>query len=107
MQSSNRFLNDIAKVASGAASTFVGVKQELDAIVRQRIERLVHDYDLVTREEFEAAKAAARATVEDLERRVAALEARLSEPGDGTAGAGAAEEGTDEAGATGEEPAAS
>lgn len=81
MQTSNRLFDDLAKVASGAASTLVGVKQELDAIVRQRIERLVHDFDLVTRDEFEAVKAmaaAARAGQEALEQRLAALEARLA-----------------------------
>ena len=36
MQTSNRFFDDLAKVASGAASTLVGVKQEIEALVRQR-----------------------------------------------------------------------
>ena len=56
MQTGNRFFDDLAKVASGAASTVVGVKQELDAMVRQRIERLVADFDLVRRDEFEAVR---------------------------------------------------
>jgi BMFP domain-containing protein YqiC len=81
MQTSNRFLDDLAKVASGAASTLAGLKQEIDALVRQRIERFVADLDLVTREEFDAVSAAAanaRAAQEKLEERVAALEAGLS-----------------------------
>jgi hypothetical protein len=80
MQTSNRFFDDLAKVASGAASTLAGVKQEIDALVRQRIERFVADLDLVTREEFDAVSAAAanaRAAQEKLEERVAALEAQL------------------------------
>jgi BMFP domain-containing protein YqiC len=80
MQTSNRFFDDLAKVASGAASTVVGVKQELDAMVRQQIERLVADFDLVRRDEFEAIQAVAtnaRMEQERLERRVAALEAKL------------------------------
>jgi BMFP domain-containing protein YqiC len=80
MQTSNRFFDDLAKVASGAASTLVGVKQEVDALIRQRIERLVHDFDLVSREEFEAVKAtaaAARLAQERLEQRLAELEAQL------------------------------
>jgi len=80
MQTSNRILDDLAKVASGAASTVVGVKQEIDALLRQRLERLVNDFDLVTRDEFEAVKttaANARAAQERLEQRVADLEARL------------------------------
>jgi BMFP domain-containing protein YqiC len=81
MQTSNRFFDDLAKVASGAASTVVGVRQEIEALVRQRIERLVADFDLVRRDEFEAVKAMAanaRAEQERLERRLAELEAKLA-----------------------------
>jgi BMFP domain-containing protein YqiC len=81
MQTGNRFFDDLAKVASGAASTVVGVKQELDALVRQRVERLVSDFDLVRRDEFEAVKAMAanaRAEQERLERRLSELEAKLA-----------------------------
>ena len=41
MQTSNRFFDDLAKVASGAASTLAGVKQEVEAFTRQQVERLV------------------------------------------------------------------
>jgi hypothetical protein len=81
MQTGNRFFDDLAKVASGAASTVVGVKQELDAMVRQRIERLVSDFDLVRRDEFEAVQAMAanaRAEQERLERRLSELEAKMA-----------------------------
>jgi BMFP domain-containing protein YqiC len=81
MQTSNRFFDDLAKMASGAASTVVGVRQEIEALVRQRIERLVADFDLVRRDEFEAVKAMAanaRAEQERLERRMAELEAKLA-----------------------------
>lgn len=81
MQTSNRLLDDLAKVASGAVSTLAGVKQEIDALVRQRVERFVAGLELVTREEFEAVKATAanaRAEQERLEERVAALEAALA-----------------------------
>src|SRR5512134_3867117 len=82
MQIGNRFFDDLAKFASGAASTVVGVKQELDALVRQRVERLVSDFDLVRRDEFEAVKAIAanaRAEQERLERRLNELQAKLEE----------------------------
>ncbi len=88
MQTNSRILEDLAKVASGAASTIVGVKQEVDALVRQRIERFAADLDLVTREEFEAVKAvaaAARAEQERLEQRLRELEARLAAAGPDTA----------------------
>ena len=82
MQTSNRFFDDLAKVASGAASTVVGIKQELDAMVKQRVERLVADFDLVRRDEFEAVKAMAanaRAEQERLERRISELEGKIVE----------------------------
>ena len=81
MQTSNRILDDLARVANGAVSTLTGVKGEIDALVRQRIERLLVDADLVPRDEFEAVKAMAaeaRAEQERLAKRVAALEAQLT-----------------------------
>ena len=84
MQTGNRFFDDLAKVASGAASTVVGVKDEIEALVRQRVERLVADFDLVRRDEFEAVKAMAanaRAEQERLERRLAELETKLAPAG--------------------------
>jgi hypothetical protein len=83
MQTSNRFFDDLARVASGAASTLTGIRQELDAMVRQRFERWISDMDLVTRDEFEAVKAMAanaRAEQEMLAQRVAALEEKLAAP---------------------------
>jgi BMFP domain-containing protein YqiC len=81
MQTSSRLLDDFAKVASGAVSTAVGLKQEIDALVRQRIERLVSQFDLVRRDEFEAVKAMAseaRAAQEALEQRLAQLQQQLA-----------------------------
>ena len=83
MQTSNRLLHDVARVATSAASTVVGVKQEIDSLVRQRIERLAAEFDLVTREEFEAIRETAsnaRAAQEALEARVAELERQLKKP---------------------------
>lgn len=85
MQTRNRLLEDLAKVASGAASTVVGMKEEVDAIVRQRVERLAAELNLVTREEFEATRemaAEAVAAMELMQERLAALEARLSPEGE-------------------------
>ena len=80
MQTSNRILDDLARVANGAVSTLSGVKGEIDAMVRQRIEHLLVDADLVPRDEFDAVKAMAaeaRAEQDRLAKRVAALEAQL------------------------------
>ncbi len=83
MQTNNRILDDLAKVANGAVSTLAGVKSEIEATVRQQLERLLADMDLVPREEFEAIKAvaiAARTEQEKLEKRLADLEAKLANP---------------------------
>ena len=80
MQSKNRVLDDLARVANGAVSTLVGVKGEIEAMVRTQVERLLARFDLVERDEFDAVKAMAakaRAEQERLEKRVAALEAKL------------------------------
>ena len=77
MQTSNRILDDLAKVASGAVSTAVGVKDEIEAIIRQRLEKLLASADLVSREEFEVVKAMvseARAEQERLSTRLKSLE---------------------------------
>jgi hypothetical protein len=81
MQTDSRIFDDIARVASGALSALGGVKDEIETRVRERIERLAAEMDLVTREELDAAKAVAvkaRAAQEDLEIKVAALEARVA-----------------------------
>ncbi len=77
MQTRNRVLDDIAKVAGGAASVLTGVKEEIEAMGRARIERLMAAMDLVTRDEFEAVRAMlakARAEQERLAARIEALE---------------------------------
>ena len=80
MQSSNRFFDDLAKVATGAASTFTGVRSELETFVNQQLQRLLKDVDLVKREEFDVIKAVAikaRTEQEKLEIRIKSLENKL------------------------------
>lgn len=101
MQTNNRFFDDLARVASGAASTLAGIRQELDAMIRQRFERLISDMDLVTRDEFEAVKAMAanaRAEQEILAGRIMMLEEKLSASAssDGAPGAVTAPEGSEQ-----------
>ena len=77
MQSQNRFFDDMARVAGGAASALSGVREEIEARVRGQLERILAGMDLVSREEFEAVKAMAakaRAEQEDVQRRLAELE---------------------------------
>ena len=80
MQTKNRIFDDLAKVAGGAASTVAGLRGEAESLVRQRLERLMADGGAVPRDEFDAVKAVAakaRSEQEKLEKRVAALEAKL------------------------------
>jgi len=82
MQTKHRIFDDVAKVASGAASAFSGVREEVDGLIRQQIERVMADLNTVPRDEFEAVKAmaaTARAENEALKSRVDALEAALAE----------------------------
>src|SRR5260221_1936296 len=83
MQTENRFLDDLARLFAGAAGNVASLRQDLETRLREQAERLLRGMDLVSREEFAAVEAmAAKARTEQiaLERRVAALEARLAEP---------------------------
>ena len=50
MQTSNKIFDDLARVANGAVSTLVGVKDEIESLVRQRVDRILADADMVSRE---------------------------------------------------------
>jgi BMFP domain-containing protein YqiC len=81
MQTDNRFLDDLAKVASGALGSVSGVKHEVEVRLQQQMEKLLARMNLVPREEFDAMKAVAQAAREAqirLEARVATLEARFA-----------------------------
>jgi len=80
MAADNRILDDLAKVAAGALSGIGGMKQEVEARLRQQFERILSGMELVKREEFEVVKAVAakaRAEQENLTARLDRLEARL------------------------------
>ena len=84
MQTDNRFLDDLAKVASSALGSVSGVRHEVEVRIQQQMERLLARMNLVPREEFDAMKAVAQAAREEqikLERRLADLEARLNASG--------------------------
>jgi BMFP domain-containing protein YqiC len=81
MQTENRFFDDLARLFSGAAGNLAGLRQELETRMREQVERFLRGMDLVSREEFDAVQAMAakaRAEQAQLERRLAALEARLA-----------------------------
>ena len=82
MQTRNRLLDDIARVANGAAGVATGMRDEVEALVQQRVEHVLSRLNLVTREEFEAVKAMAakaRTEQEKLEKRLKDLEGRSQE----------------------------
>jgi BMFP domain-containing protein YqiC len=82
MQTDNRLLDDLARMANGALNTLSSLREEIESRVRERVERMLADMDMVPREEFEAVKAmaqTARSEQEDLAARVAEFERRLNE----------------------------
>lgn len=82
----SKFFDDLAGVAGGAVSALAGLREELAAMVRARVDEAVRRLDLVKREDFEAmAELARRAReqAEALEARVAALEAAQAKKAEG------------------------
>ena len=80
MQTRNRLFDDVARVASGAASSFGGLKAEVESLVRTQVERLMGDQGMVSREEFDAVRdmaTKARVEQERLAARVSELEAEI------------------------------
>lgn len=77
MQTENRLVDDLAKVAASAVGVAASLKGEVEARLRQQFERLLDGMELVSRDEFEAVKAMAaeaRTENERLAKRLAALE---------------------------------
>ena len=76
-----RFFDDLAGMAGGAFSAFAGLREEMEALLRARLDEMVRRLALVRREELEAVQeiaARARAGQESAELRIAALESRLA-----------------------------
>ncbi len=81
MQTQNRIFDDLAKVAGGALSALTSLKDEIEAMIRDRFERMMAESNYVRRDEFEAVKemaAVARAEQEKLQMRLDALERELA-----------------------------
>jgi BMFP domain-containing protein YqiC len=84
MQTENRLFDDLARVATGALGALTGVREEIEARMREQFERILDRMNLVRREEFDAVQAMAakaRTEQEALAARVAELEARLGVTG--------------------------
>ena len=83
-----RFFDDLAGVAGGAISALAGLREEIEALARARIDETIRRLDLVKREELDAVtelaanaragQEAAEAKLDDALQRLAALEVRVS-----------------------------
>jgi BMFP domain-containing protein YqiC len=75
-----KFFDDLAGMAGGAMSAFSGLRDELTALVRARVDETIRMLDLVRREEFDVMTdlaAKANSEVAMLTTRIAALEAAV------------------------------
>src|SRR5215204_3937007 len=82
-QTSNRLLDEFAKLMTDAAGVAQGVRREAETAMRGQVERFLAGMDLVSREEFEAVREmAARARDENdvLRLRLNELERRIAAP---------------------------
>jgi hypothetical protein len=83
-----RFFDDLAGVAGGAISALAGLREEVEALARARIDEAIRRLDLVKREELDAmtelaanaraGQEAAEAQLLDVVQRLATLEARVA-----------------------------
>jgi BMFP domain-containing protein YqiC len=80
-QTSNRIMDEFAKLMNDAAGAAQGVKREVETAVRSQMERFLGEMDIVQREEFEAVRemaVKAREENDTLGKKVEALEAQLA-----------------------------
>jgi BMFP domain-containing protein YqiC len=83
-----RFFDDLAGVAGGAMSALAGLREEIEALARSRLDEAIRRLDLVKREELDAmaelaanaraGQEAAEAQLQDVQQRLAALEVRVA-----------------------------
>lgn len=81
MQTRNPLFDDLAKVAAGAAGALSGMRDEVEARLRDQLAKILDGMNLPNREEFDVVRAmavAAREENEALKTRIAELEARLA-----------------------------
>ena len=82
MQTKNPILDDIAKLASGAAGTLHGMKGEVESALKARIDRMASEMDLVSREEFDVVREMAQKARDEnevLSARLEVLEKKLKQ----------------------------
>ncbi|HRN89639.1 accessory factor UbiK family protein [Hyphomicrobium sp.] len=80
-QTSNRLMDEFAKLMTDAAGAAQGLRREAETVMQAQAERMLEKLDVVKREEFEAVRAMAekaRGENERLSELVTQLEARLA-----------------------------
>ena len=78
MQTRNKLFEDVSQLMTNAMGVAQGAREEAENAIRSWMDRWLADRDLVTREEFEAARDMARKAREEneaLKARIEALEA--------------------------------
>src|SRR3954447_10434430 len=81
-QTSNRIFDEMARLMNDAAGVASGVRREFDTLVRTQIERVLREFNVVQREDFEAVKDMARLAREEnevLKARIEVLEGKVSD----------------------------
>jgi hypothetical protein len=87
VQTTNRFFDEVARLMNDAAGAAQGVRREFETLFRTQAERVLREFDVVRREDFEAVKDMARIAREEneaLKARVIALETALARTGSST-----------------------
>lgn len=75
-----KMISDLAKMATGAMGSFGDVREQVKKLVKERVDALMTDMNVVSRREFERVEAVAvkaRERQEELEKRLSALEKQL------------------------------
>jgi BMFP domain-containing protein YqiC len=83
-----RFFDDLAGVAGGAMSALAGLREEMEAVARTRLDEMIRRLELVRREEFDAmaelaanaraGQEAAETQLREVLQRLGALEVRVA-----------------------------
>jgi BMFP domain-containing protein YqiC len=79
-ETGNPIFNNLARLMTDAAGVATGVKREAEGVMKAKLERLIRDMDVVSREEFEAVRTMAILARDENERlaaRIAELEQKI------------------------------
>ena len=69
----SKFLNDFSNIAQGAFSTMNAIREELDVMVKSRLERVLVSKGLITKEEIDIIIL----RINDLNMKISGLEAKV------------------------------